>query len=379
LNVDYKILVNKLKSKPDPNLSRNLYLSLGTYTGRFARAELDLTEELNLADVYRHHPDSGIHGAAQWLLMKLGQSDQIIEISSSLTNEPLRNGHYWYINSVGQSMTVLGPATFLMGSPHDEPGRESQQGTEDVHTKRIDRVFAIAATETTNREFQLSRNVHAKPNSTVDPNVPVHYMSWNDAARYCNWLSKRDGLSESEFCYFPDADNAEQMLEVNEFLKRSGYRLPTEAEWEFACRGNSSTAWFFGSESELVGRYAWCSKNSSLTEYHAVGQLTPNPFGLFDLYGNVAEWCGDIPQGFVLGSRKLDRGGPRLDTQPTHRRDRIIRGGGVGDGKLARSASRDRGPYDVKSESGSPVWGFRVARTIPSTRAPNNEATGQSQ
>jgi formylglycine-generating enzyme required for sulfatase activity len=115
----------------------------------------------------------------------------------------------------------------------------------------------------------------------------------DDAAEYCNWLSKIEKIPEDEWCYerLPVKDPQKgQMVAKPDFLKRKGYRLPTEAEWEYACRAGTTTKRYFGESDELLAQYVWHNRNTD-GNLKPVGQLKPNPFGLFDALGNAAEWC----------------------------------------------------------------------------------------
>ena len=122
----------------------------------------------------------------------------------------------------------------------------------------------------------------------------MNSVSWYDATAYCNWLSKKDGIPEDEWCYGPNekGDYAEGMKLMSNPDKRKGYRLPTEAEWEYSCRAGAVTSYSFGEPWELLEKYGWYIKNSP-NRTQPVGSLKPNDLGLFDLHGNVWEWCQD--------------------------------------------------------------------------------------
>jgi len=145
---------------------------------------------------------------------------------------------------------------------------------------------------------------------------PAVYVSWEDAVEYCKKLSSKENKS---------------------------YRLPTEAEWEYACRGGSGTAYSFGSSSGSLGDYAWFHKNADDIgeKYaHTVGMKKPNPFGLYDTHGNVYEWCEDVYDETAYGSRR----GTTVDPLSSSGSDyRVLRGGSWYDRSwYSRSALRNR-------------------------------------
>ena len=138
----------------------------------------------------------------------------------------------------------------------------------------------------------------------------VEQVRWSDAVKFCNKRSHLEGLQP---CY--DLGTWKCNFEAN------GYRLPTEAEWEYACRAGTSSAFFFGDSPAKLGEYAWFDKNSA-GRPHPVGQKRPNPWGLYDICGDVWEWCNDFykvdyyqeappqdPRGPSVGETKVVRGG----------------------------------------------------------------------
>ena len=165
---------------------------------------------------------------------------------------------------------------------------------------------------------------NAFPGQTDDH--PVVCVNWNGAKAFCDWLSKKEGKE---------------------------YRLPTEAEWEYACRAGTQTKWNFGDNESQLGEYAWYVENSGI-KTHPVGQKRPNAWGLYDTHGNAWEWCADwYAWDYYVSSPPDDPKGPSSGTS------RVLRGGDCGSGAgLVRSAIRATSVPDNRDRT----VGFRVAR-----------------
>src|SRR5205823_2050413 len=200
------------------------------------------------------------------------------------------DGRRWFVGKQGQTFAVIvGPVAYDMGAP------PSESPDEPPLPKRIGRSFALATTPVTRAQFERFldsfKRSHAYTRTHCpEPDCPVIGMNWFNAALYCRWLSEQEGVPEDQMC-FPPADRMRDgfRLPAN-YLSRTGYRLPTEAEWEYACRAGAATSRFYGSSEELLGRYGWYGATSQVRT-HPVGLLKPNDFGLFDMHGNVWQWC----------------------------------------------------------------------------------------
>ncbi len=276
-------------------------------------------------------------------------------------------------NSIGMTFRLIPPGEFLMGSTDEE----AQQYTAEIarldavnnyaydtrityetpqHAVSLSRPFALGIHEVTQGQFEavMQANPIAFSHggeesgrvSNVDTSeLPVETMSWIDTIEFCNRLSIREGLTP---CYEIDGVNAR-------WVAGDGYRLPTEAEWEFAARAGSTGRFFFGESLEQLDDYAWHAGNSSSTT-HAVGGKLPNPFGLFDVYGNVWEFCYDSHDpGWYERSQVID------PLPPVFRSNRVARGGSYDFSPLeSRSAAKGNwGPANPID-----FIGFRIARSV---------------
>jgi formylglycine-generating enzyme required for sulfatase activity len=276
--------------------------------------------------------------------------------------QPPASDRRWYVNSQGMTMAVIEDRpVFLMGSPETEPWRE---GHERQHLRKIGRTFAIATTEVTAAQFQrfleeVPTCIHKHPvRYGPSSDGPVLAVSWVQAGKYCRWLSAKEGIPEDQMCYPPLDRIDENVALAEDFLSRTGYRLPTEGEWECACRGRTETRRFYGDTDRLLARYGWFLENSQ-DQAWPVGMLKPNDLGLFDVYGNAWEWCLDR-----FGWLPTTPGGkPFLDAPKlVGKTNRVLRGGSLTNrADVLRSAQRD---FLEPTHTRNHNVGFRVARTI---------------
>ncbi|MGA2255237.1 MAG: bifunctional serine/threonine-protein kinase/formylglycine-generating enzyme family protein [Thermoguttaceae bacterium] len=376
LGVDVAALVRRLGEEPEVSIRRALILSLGEFdTAQFSTAQRQPLIA-GLLDLYRSDPDPGIHGAAEWLLRQKGwdQAAKLTTIDAELQEKEgqLRarkatDKRQWYVNQQGQTFAILNAdKPFRMGSPANESGRE--RGDEAPHQQRIDRTFAIALKLVTKAQFEAFRN-HSPDVPDYDleqysltDDSPRVSNQWYSAARYCNWLSEKEGFDKSQWCYEPNADGkyAAGMKPAKDYLQRRGYRLPTEAEWEYSCRSGTETSRYYGSCVVLLGKYAWYQEKYDSPEHtFPVGMKKPNDFGLFDMHGNVWEWCDNRQRDEAPSlSRVWEDAGdsaPVVDTV-----GRVLRGVAFNyiPGRVRSACRRINAPTDHFGN-----FGFRVART----------------
>ena len=289
-----------------------------------------------LVRLAQEHPDPGVHAAASWAARQLGQP---LEPPRSSPPEGAR----WYVDPLCGTMVVFeGPIVFQMGAPHGEAGRFEN---EPLRQATIDRSYAIGATELTTENYE--QFIEDRPEEGeiryegyyAAEGHPQTAVTWHQAAAYCNWLSEKAGLPREQWCYERTGfgEDGVEMREVADSLLRTGYRLPTDAEWEYASRAGAATRRHYGDADSLLSRYGYRDPESGISV--EVATLMPNDFGLFDTLGNAREWVQD-----AVGGERVIRGGSFYFQ--TYR---------------MRSASRSHlSPGVTLFEIG-----FRVARTLP--------------
>jgi formylglycine-generating enzyme required for sulfatase activity len=252
-----------------------------------------------------------------------------------------------------------------MGSPRTEAERAGgpENPTERQHRRRIGRTFALASKEVTVAQFRDFRPdmIYEKKYSPTDDH-PINNVTWYEAAAYCNWLSAEEGIPEDQWCYEAHRRSgfAAGMRTRPDFLNKTGYRLPTEAEWEYACRAGAVTGRYYGEAEGLLGEYAWYAGNSREEAALAGGSLKPNDFGLFDMLGNELEWCGDPAYYYPLITRARSIEDYKYLEYIMDLPVRVLRGGAFTHlpGSVRCAYRREMGPMGHYGNVG-----FRPART----------------
>lgn len=202
----------------------------------------------------------------------------------------------------GATFVYIKPGRFMMGSPEGEKGRDND---EKLHKVTLTRGFYMQTTEVTQALWK--KIMGETPSFFEEGDCPVENVSWDMVQKFISKLNKQS--------------------------KGHTYRLPTEAQWEYACRAGNPSPYSFGDDEELLVEYAWYGKNSDSTT-HPGGELEPNPWGLYDMHGNVWEWCSDGYGTYPLGSVTNPEGDDKAG-------NRVIRGGSWdGTAEFCRSANR---------------------------------------
>ena len=195
-------------------------------------------------------------------------------------------------------------------------------------------------------------------NYTAASDAPMLNVTWFEAAGYCRWLSRQEGIPEDQMCEPPMAEIGPGMQLPANYLVCTGYRLPTEAEWEYACRAGSVTARSFGrARAPPLLRLA---PGKFRHRAQAVGLLEPDELGLFDLYGNAWEWCQNRMDPDAKTGRGRRSKTRRIQARSTRTSLRVLRGGAF-DSRLSDFRSAHR--FSTLPGDHNHMTGLRVART----------------
>lgn len=268
--------------------------------------------------------DRAVANAAAKTINDLTASPQVSETgsSSSQSSKP-SSGKAWTIPVLGMKLVYVMSGSFQMGSS------DGDQYEKPVHRVRLTKSYWIGKYEVTQKEYQSIMGNN--PSESKGYNKPVEQVSWSDAVKFCNILTKRE-------------------QQANRLSPAYEYRLPTEAEWEFAARGGNKSRGYKYSGSDYINEVAWHGGNSG-KQSHIVGTKSPNELGIYDMSGNVYEWCSDWYKPYS-NKAVTDPKGPLSGTM------HILRGGGwyVPMTMYCRTTRRSSGSLNHKRS----IIGFRI-------------------
>jgi len=338
----------------DAALQSGICLAVGSIAlGQVTEAERNAWKPV-LTQWYETASDGVTHSAAGWALHQWGIEAPVL----SETSQPSA-GRQWVVNSLGMTLLEIKPGVFV---------RKDQTSEAKVQTVQLTRAFFLSDREISVGQFQQFISDANYPNgdkpekwpgaeAQISPTSdhPVQHLNWYDAVLFCNWLSRKEGRAP---CYERTGEKEKSRINQNQEVEHdkwrlvssgTGYRLPTEAEWEYACRAGTTTEYASGGDDEMLRKYAVFDVSHTASG----GSKLPNGWGLFDMHGNVWEWCWD-------GYADYDAKSPAVDpTGAAGVPDRVFRGG-----SWFRTAGDTRASYRY---GGTPVirvndLGFRVAR-----------------
>ncbi len=361
-------IIKLLKQADSPDLQINAIIALGNYSPATLSADVRDYALTRLRQWAAGTPKAALMNHARWCLKKWGeplpQPTQMPEVAAYLANQDgEQSKSNWFVNSLGQQMIVLDV--------------DEKVGIGNDYKRawiRIKRKYALGTTEVTGsqiREFLSDPRLQswiAKVKSErrielVEKDLPQSEIAWLVAIMYTQWLNERENIPQEQWCYRNvfSQDGSLPIPEPN-YLQRTGYRLPTYAEWVVACQAQSTEHWHFGCDVRAANEFEWSQANAG-EEAHPVAQLLPNHFGFYDMGGNLVEWTDTIYRPPLRNPEHywLDDAGNQ-EVKPTSFPYQLGGRFSQPPSALTHRAYKVNPPHYMSSTSG-----FRLARTV-STR-----------
>jgi formylglycine-generating enzyme required for sulfatase activity len=299
-----------------------------------APVELDLEEGRNRIGYTHYTPNKGV-SIKHFTLKPV----KMVVATSGLSASSAGAGRNEIANTIGVKMALIGPGSFMMGSTTG-PGDERP-----AHRVKLTKGFYMGVTEVTQKQWESVMPDNRSRYKGADR--PVENVTLEDCVEFCKLLTQKERAQ-------------------GKLPEGAEYRLPTEAEWEYACRAGSEANYGFGDSETELGEYAWYRENSVRPQ--PVGTKKPNAWGLFDMHGNVWEWCSDWYGSYSAGETEDPTGAPapELGFPEFGRGHRVLRGGSWGStAAYCRSAARNNCQGDNPKHYRLSGLGFRLVRTLP--------------
>ena len=322
---DLARIVRTLESQQiDPELRSALCTAIATLGTDAAEA----TQE-TLKKLFVEVPDGGTHSAAYWALRQQGLTEESL-VTLAREAGPETDEREWSLNHLNMTMIKIPARDFGMGPVNDDTNPTGEEPTEPFEA------FWMSDREVTDAQFYAVVRDAKRPESTREWDLPMTDICWFDAVEFCNQLSEQSKLEPAyQLNKIERGENGFVTSAVVKETGGNGYRLPTEKEWEYACRAMSIKNFSFGSDEDWLGDFAVIDRQQVRTG----GTKPPNGWGLFDMHGNVFEWCADKD----TGEFRALRGGSFYSLNP----------------RWLRSSYRNwNSPVDRNN-----YFGFRVSRT----------------
>jgi formylglycine-generating enzyme required for sulfatase activity len=342
-------LLAQIESSSDPRIRRAAIQGLGELAQRKLLTPDEQGEVGSQVSRFHADRDPGVHSAAAWTLRQLGVDPPA---SGGSAEWQIDDGPFWERRKFGSA-----EMEFAVIDARKERGSGSVSADDELQRPfNIGRCYEIGLYEVSEKNYaaSLSSGESAEFFDGETSTDKAAEANWYQAAEYCNWLSEQDGLPSDQWCYEGTKPFGNGLKLKKNWRALEGYRLPSEAEWEFACRAGTETEYSCGDRPSLLADYGWYDGSSvRLAGPFVVGQKRPNRYGLFDVHGNAWEWCQDPYElGQAGGSEESDE---LIDKDSS----RVLRGGSFGYASGVRSASHVNFLPDYRVYND----GFRVSRT----------------